>query len=581
MIWTRPATLARRHPNIAVLALFVVLTVLLFKDGWSDPQGSNIGWYGDPPHEMWFLAWTPYAIAHHQWPFFTHHINYPAGVNLMWNTLMFLPGLVLAPFTVWLGPVFAYNMMVTTSVALTGWCGYLAARRFVDSHAAAILAGLIFGFSPYISAQSRDHPNLIAAFIPPLMLIVLDETLVRQQRSAWRSGLFLGLLGAAQFYISQELLASEALAIVIGIAILAASHPRAVRPRIAHAARSLGLALWVMWILTAGPLMLQFLGAQRLSGAVQPSDWFVNDLLNFVLPTGALQFSPDSATSITTGFTGNISEWNAYLGIPLLLAVVAVVIRCRRNPVVRFVAVLGFTMAVLSLGSELHIHGHHTDIPLPWRAIADLPVFENVLPNRLALYTDLMLAVLLAIGAVELFGWTPARPRLRRWAGGLAVTGAAAVPLLPSVPYPHAPISVPAFFTDGEAERIPADAVVLVAPMQQMFPDEPMLWQAQAAFRYRMPQGYFIGPDASGQAMYGAQYSYMSVAMEDLQYGHAPAVTPVLRANILSDMRMRDVSTVLVGPMARQPEMLQFLTTILGTPPEADDGVYIWWHVSP
>ena len=86
-----------------------------------------------------------------------------------------------------------------------------------------------------------------------------------------------------------------ALAIVIGIAILAASHPRAVRPRIAHAARSLGLALWVMWILTAGPLMLQFLGAQRLSGAVQPSDWFVNDLLNFVLPTGALQFSPDSA----------------------------------------------------------------------------------------------------------------------------------------------------------------------------------------------------------------------------------------------------------------------------------------------
>jgi hypothetical protein len=528
---------------------------------------------------MWFLAWTPHALAHLENPFFSQHINYPGGVNLMWNALMFLPGLVLAPFTLWLGPVLTFNVMTTASVALTGWCGYLAARRFAHSPAAAILGGLVYGFGPYMSAHARGHPNLIAAFVPPLLLIALHEVLVRQRRPAWQSGLVVGLLCTAQFYITQELLATEAVAIVLGIMILAVSHPRAVRERVPYAAKSLGWTLIALVVLTGGPLLVQFFGEQRISGVVQQKDYYVSDLLNFVLPTQAQQFAPDGATSITHDFTGNISEWNAYLGAPLLIFLVVVTARLWREPLVRFAALLGASMAVLSLGPQLHVHGNLTGIPLPWRAVDWLPVLENVLPSRLALFTDLMAALLVARGLEAMVGWARIPRRSARLAGGLAVIGAAVLPLLPAVDFPTTAAATPPFFTDGEAERIPPDTVVLVAPMQQLFPADPMLWQAEAGFRFRMPQGYFLGPDASGHAVYGSPLSTMSTAMEQLQGGAMPTVNDSLRQQFLADMHARDVSMVLVGPMDRQDEMLGFLSAILGTAPEADDGVFIWWQI--
>jgi hypothetical protein len=260
---------------------------------------------------------------------------------------------------------------------------------------------------------------------------------------------------------------------------------------------------------------------------------------------------------------------------------VAVVVRCRRDPAVRFFALLGLAMAVLSLGPQLHVHGHLTHVPLPWRGIGVIPLLENVLPGRLALYTDLMAALLVAIGAERIFSWAGAPQRRLRLAGGMAVATAVAVPLIPNLPYPSAAIAVPAFFTDGQAQRLAEGQVVLVAPMQQLFPDEPMLWQAESGFRYRMPQGYFIGPDPSGHPMYGAQYSTMSVTMEQIQDGQTPDLTPSLRADFLHDMRVRDVSAVLVGPMDRQTEMLGFLSRVLGCRPQAVDGVYIWWRLNP
>ena len=52
----------------------------------------------------WFLAWTPFALGHGLNPFFTNYIDFPLGVNLASNTSVPLLGFLAAPVTLALGP---------------------------------------------------------------------------------------------------------------------------------------------------------------------------------------------------------------------------------------------------------------------------------------------------------------------------------------------------------------------------------------------------------------------------------------------------------------------------------------------
>jgi len=51
------------------------------------------------------------------------------------------------------------------------------------------------------------------------MLLVFDEIVVRQRRSARRMGVLLGLLATCQLLLAEELLATEALTAIVGIAL--------------------------------------------------------------------------------------------------------------------------------------------------------------------------------------------------------------------------------------------------------------------------------------------------------------------------------------------------------------------------
>jgi len=64
-------------------------------------------------------------------------------------------GVAMWPFTSSLGPIFSYNLLVTLALALSAWCAFLAVRRYVESPVAAALGGLLYGFSPYMVAQSQ------------------------------------------------------------------------------------------------------------------------------------------------------------------------------------------------------------------------------------------------------------------------------------------------------------------------------------------------------------------------------------------------------------------------------------------
>src|ERR1700737_3147216 len=136
-----------------------------------------------------------------------------------------LIGVVLAPLTLTLGAVFAYNVAETLGLALSALAGFVMVRRYVQATdtigtIAALIGGALYGFSPYMAAHALGHPPLVTVFTPPLMLLLVDDLFVRQTRRATRYGVALGLLAAVQLLLWEELLLAEALVGAVGIAVL-------------------------------------------------------------------------------------------------------------------------------------------------------------------------------------------------------------------------------------------------------------------------------------------------------------------------------------------------------------------------
>jgi len=545
------------------LLVYALLALAVFSSTWVDPAGSWIGSAKDPKLFIWYLGWIPHELANGRNPLFTDHLSYPDGVNLMWNTSMIFPAIVLWPVTTVFGPVVAYNVLITGGIALSAWFGFLAARRFIDRPLWCWVAGLVYGFSPALIAQAMGHPHVMVALFPPVALILGHEMFVRRRMSPAVGGALAGLAAALQLLTGEELLAVSLLLAAIGVALLALLHGDEVAAGLPDAAKAAGAGLLAFAIIAAYPLGFQFFGPQRVSGNVQPPDVYVSDLLAFVVPSRFMHF------------TGNTTENGAYIGLPLLALFIAGAVVGWRRAAIRWTWLMTLVVMVLSLGPHLHVGGHVTPIWLPWAAVAGLPLMGSALPARL------MSIAFLGIGIVAAWTCVVGLKASRPWrltTGLMLVTGIAAVlPSLPSVPYPSVAAAVPAFFKPGGGvERITPGSVVLVTPFSSKQSTDAMYWQAVAGYAFRMPEG-----DAFTPGPYlGPRPSFLQSAVDRLDSGGALTVTTDVRDDVVAYLKRSGVTTIVAGPSPGQDAIVTFLTQVLGAPPVDDGGVKVWWQVS-
>jgi hypothetical protein len=574
--WRRAA--AAVWPSLASLLVCLALAALVFARNWASPASRTIGpGGGDGALFMWFLQWTSHALEHGLNPLFTTHINVPDGVNVMWNTSLLLPGLLLAPITTIFGPVLSFNLLLALGSALSAWCAAIAFRRYVRLPFAALLGGLLYGFSPYMMAQSLGHLHLTLVFLVPLLLLVLDEILVRQRWRPLVAGAALGLLAACQLFIGEEVLAFTAIIGLAQLLLLVVLFPRQVPSRVGYALLALAAAAVVFAALAAWPLAFQLTGPQRVSGDLHLTERAATDLYGLVVPNRVQAIAPDAAVRLSSRFPGNLAEVNGYLGVPLVLILVFTAVRWWRSPAVRVAALLLLVPLVLSMGTRLQIGGRRTGIPLPWAAIDSLPLLENAGPSRFMLLTTLFAGLLLAVFTDRARDWATV-PRLV----ALAMIMAAFLAIVPRVPRGGVQVQVPAFFTGRDVQRIPEGSVALLAPYPSPRNASPMFWQAVADLRFRMPGGYFVGPDPSGRPRYGPNPRRLSGVMSKIQSGwRAPKLGPGLRAELAGDLAHWRVGTVVVGPTKGQATMVQFFTELVGRRPSQVGGVWVWWDVRP
>src|SRR5438132_5237044 len=545
----------RRSAWLALLA-YALLALALFSSTWVDPVGSWIGSPKDPKLFIWYLGWIPHELAQGHNPLFTDYLSYPDGVNLMWNTSMIFPALVLWPVTAAFGPVVAYNLLITGGIALSAWLGFLAAWRFIDQPLLCFAAGLMYGFSPALVAQALGHPHVVVALFPPIAFLLGHEILVRRR---WNPSIAGGLAGAAaalQLLTGEELLATTLLIALIGVLLLALLHRDRVRAALPHAIRAAGAALVAFAILAGYPLAFQFFGPQRVYGDVQQQDVYVSDLLAFVAPSNLIHF------------TGNIAENDAYIGVPLAVLFAAGVVLGWRRAWIRWTGLTTFMVALLPLGPHLHVNGTVTPVWLPWAAVAQLPLIGSALPARL------MVVGFLGVGFVAAAAVVIKTAQPWRIGSGVALIAGLAT-IVPSLPYPSAIAAVPAFFKPGGGvERVAPGSVLIVTPFSSKQSTDAMLWQAAANYRFRMPEG-----DAFTPGPYlGPHPTFMQSVFDGLDAGKTVTMTPEVRARFVADLKRSGVSGgIVVGPSPGRAAIVAFLTQIEGSAPIEDGGVEVWW----
>ncbi|MCU1490060.1 MAG: hypothetical protein JWM85_1465 [Acidimicrobiaceae bacterium] len=571
---------ARLGAVLAGPALYVAIAFGLMANTWAAPTTTIIGSGGDPQAYLWALQWPAFAIGHGIDPFYSHYLIAPQGTNLAWSGSSG-PGIVLAPLVMLIGPVLLYNLLATLSLALSAWLAQVAIYRLVPSRLGSIAGGLLFGFSPFMLGHSWGHVTITLAVLPPIALIVLHETFIRQRWRWWTVGLLAGLVVTFQLITFVETLAITLLALVVAMILLVIQRPKMIREKVSYAWRALAATVASSIVFAAYPLWTLLFGAQKLGhGTVEPPDSFVTDALNFVVPSLTTRFVPGFIASTSSRVTIGVVESGGYLGIVFVTILLYTTVRYWRLLLVRTAALTGLVLAVLSLGPRLHVDGTVLNFPLPFALFLHLPVLGNILAARLMGVADLCFAVLLAVFVEQL-----ARVGLpQRLAGDFAVLAGFFL-IFPALPTPQAPYAVPAYFTGRAVDRIPAGTTALVAPYETNgSDDDPQMWQAASGFRFKMPEGYLYVPTPAGPIT-GPIPTALGTEMDQIGLQTASAPRPTLteadRISYFATLKSWNIKTVIVGPMPNDGVMVQFFQQLLGRPGTAIGGVTVWYGVRP
>ena len=382
------------------------------------------------------------------------------------------------------GPAVSYNLAAVLLPAAAAFTAYLLCRHLTRSTWASLVGGYLFGFSSYMLGQSQGHMHMTSVFLLPLIALATIRYLQGEldgRGFAWRLGLLFGL----EVWLSTELLFTAAL--VLALALDPGLRPaRSRRGRGSCAMwRPLLGAIGLAVVLAAPFLYYAVTGFQ--SDSINAPAMFDADSLNFLIPTHFIWIGGQWLFSISQHFRGNDSEAGSYLGIPTLVIVVWFAFGARRSAVARYLLVALAVAAILMLGTGFVVKGH-VEFWLPYREIASLPIFNNVLPARFAVYASLAAGVIVAL-------WTAARHDWVRWVlPALAV--AALVPDMSRGWFVTHPERL-AFFTSGAYKLcIKKNENVAIFPFG--FRGDSTLWQAETGFWFRMPEGYLApSPPAS------------------------------------------------------------------------------------
>jgi len=574
----RPAPIVS---DLAAIAVYWIAAMVVLSPLWARPSTRMARPRGqDQIFFEWLLAHAARSVTSLENPLFSTRMNVPDGVNMMANTSALGVTIPLTPITLAFGPAVAFVSWATAALALTATAWYFfLSRRLRLRRTAAFLGGAFCGFSPGMIAHLHGQPNISSQFLVPLILWQVMRLL--DPGRAIRGGVALGLLVTYQAFINEEILFVTAWVCAVLAVSYAVLRWRDAKRMAGRFAAGLGVAAAVAAVLLAYPLWFQFLGPAHYRSLPDQFQRHVADVGSYTA------YSAESlgGALADTDFSLTIAENNSFFGWPLVATVALIVLWLRHELVVRLAAIVGVLFALLSFGDELHYARKPTGVPGPWSLLDSVPPFAMAVPTRLALVVTAAIGVLLAVSvdrvqAVRVSA--PSRmPSYRAlWLGALAAV------LLPVVPtrlddVPRAP--TPAFISSGAWRSYvgPDQALVpLPLPNSGEVSMEGMVWAADTILAFRIPHGYFLGPDPrrpDRKALLGAAPSEFSQLMESVEKsGRVVTITPALRAELVRDLRRWNAAVLVLRRDHRRADAIRRTVEGLAGPAQPVDDVWLW-----
>lgn len=170
-----------------------------------------------------------------------------------------------------------------------------------------------------------------------------------------------------------------------------------------------------------------------------------------------------------------------------------------------------------------------------------------------------------------------------------AVSAALAVPWLIAWPLPLTTMPVPvSAWAQQQGAHLSADSVVLFYPFPATYQDQSLIWQAQLGLRFSIVGGRGIVAAANGTADHGFSPGTPEGVMSALTTASAPHYnlklppqpTPADVQVFRRDLRHWGVTVVVMTDGGRDPAYArQWLTTMLGAPPQRQRDAWVWNNV--
>lgn len=389
--------------EVVVMSLFLFLTLILLYPFSVLRMGTHLlgTQEGDVWQNLWGLWWTRESILSLRNPYYTNHIYYPYGTDLLMHTLCPLSGIVTIPVQLTMGLVFSYNLLAIVSFVIGCYGAYRLALYHTIDRKASFFSGLVFGFSTYHFAHLYGHMNLISIQWIPFYVLFLIK--MRHQESSRN------VLYAAIFLTLNCFMADLQYVVYLGLFTLFFLVYELVsnRKHIVVFSRSLimmGALFFLFSSFMLIPLLYGWLTGKydyATEGSRNFQVLWSADLLAFFLPSnlnpifGRLYVGRGWIATILGG-----PENTLYIGYTVWALFAYAALKLRRNT--RFFLITCLAFMILSLGPMLRVMGSteftvfNVNIPLP--GILLYYIFPMLrVPSRLVLMSTLCFAIISAV----------------------------------------------------------------------------------------------------------------------------------------------------------------------------------------
>jgi hypothetical protein len=410
----------RKHEKLAVTLLFLILTLILtWPVIWN--FFSSVPSIGPDTMQVIGVSGSQ-ANALHDQGFLRGTFDIVKGGEFGIVTLY-------AYFQLIFGRIVGYNLLFLASFVLSGLGAYLLALYFINptlpqkesysedisrvnswsntSKLAALIAGLIFAFSPFHvhNSLSTNVGTMHQEWIPFFVLFLFKFFDDLKFKNFVFVGLFLFLIG----FTEHQLLAFTVIFMIFFLAYILITKPKDfLRVKLwIYAVVSIALFSMIFLFMFKNYISIANSGDNFLDAGLKSAVKYSNDSLSIFIPPNFHSLWPDAFAKLRNSFErNNDSSFSVYAGYSvLLLSLFAVIMGIRKRAKQKglffwlFIA-LGFY--VLSWGPYLHYKGViDPPIRMPyWLIYNNFPFFNNIRTvGRIFVYSSLGFSMLGAWGA--------------------------------------------------------------------------------------------------------------------------------------------------------------------------------------